>query len=481
MIFVISLAIAVCAQSIFLIRSEWRSQPPKATGDGMQYENIAFHLSQGRGYYFNNGDSQWRSLYEQATRTGEGNNYKTHLAAPIRDMPATDRPPLYPTILASTYTLLGRDATAFTLIHWFSGFCLALAAALSACLVAQLARASLVKDKQRSKSQCVVVLVASLLPVVLFLSNRTLQSYTEDFLTEPLALVWMQLVAISLVRSSSMATARSKWMHLLFAAFCWGCLILTRSLFVTWLPALLMLLLALPAESWRRRLQHSLAFLGVVCLVCAPWWARNIFVHERFIPLGTQGPIAMLGGYCEAAWQDGGEWQYEAEKALRAQLDADPDFHSLTSDLAKEAQVYDAARAELVRFVGGHYDDLPRIALARIVTHWNPYYGKSLIWKIAILCGAAMLVRRWWIHRKQPSKGKCYFTAISVLIGMPLISTVMVGCLYSVGGRFLVPCFGILNTLVGLAVLLAMHPNAMADVNVPTEEKNSSSAATQSG
>ncbi|MCA9133813.1 MAG: hypothetical protein KDA45_11690, partial [Planctomycetales bacterium] len=71
--------------------------------------------------------------------------------------------------------------------------------------------------------------------------------------------------------------------------------------------------------------------------------------------------------------------------------------------------------------------------------HWNPYYGRSLLWKAAFILGLLSLLRQrhraaWWLG------------------GLPLVSTVVVAALYATGGRFLVPLYGVLFTLAGYGV-----------------------------
>ncbi|GIW96851.1 MAG: hypothetical protein KatS3mg111_0184 [Pirellulaceae bacterium] len=79
----------------------------------------------------------------------------------------------------------------------------------------------------------------------------------------------------------------------------------------------------------------------------------------------------------------------------------------------------------------------------RLVTHWNPYDGRHLVWKLLVLVGAGYVLRheraaRWW------------------LVGMPTLSTLVAMALYTVGGRFLVPCYGALYTLGGLGAAASM-------------------------
>jgi hypothetical protein len=98
----------------------------------------------------------------------------------------------------------------------------------------------------------------------------------------------------------------------------------------------------------------------------------------------------------------------------------------------------------LVRsWIVAHVADLPKLFVARVVTHWNPYTGKSLVWRLLIVAGAIYLM----VQRRPEAW---------VLVGLPVMNTVLVASLYTTGGRFLVPLYGILFTLsaVGVASLV---------------------------
>jgi hypothetical protein len=157
------------------------------------------------------------------------------------------------------------------------------------------------------------------------------------------------------------------------------------------------------------------------------------------MPLGTQGPIALVGGYSDEALAGDGDWQYESELQLRRRVAQSEGFRTARDETQRELLVALAAKQEFSHWIRNHVSDLPRLAIKRIYVHWNPYTGRSLIWRMAILAGAMWLVFRrdraaWW------------------LIGLPLTSTLVVAVLYSTGGRFLVPLYGILFVLSGLGV-----------------------------
>ena len=449
--------VSAAIQLLFAMQDPWLARPPKSVGDGLQYENIAFHLWSTGEYRFDNSSSDWRITYEAASSQLEKDrgeaDYSVHLDSPIRNLLVSDRPPLYPMIVAGFYSILGRGSASFVATHLFSHLCLALSSALAAVVVLRVSQICFPKVSDR------LAIGLAFLPMVFTVTNRTLQSYTSDFLTEPLAIVLMQGTVLMLVHLSSSATGRrARMWDCILAGVSLGALILTRSVIVLWLPGWFLLLLLLPSSSRKSAIKLAACVVLVACILCSPWWIRNIAVTGRFLPFGTQGTIALLGGYNQWSWENGGEWRYEAEQQLRSNLQEDAAWRAAGSDLERELMVYDAAREELSRFVSTHCADLPRIGFARTVTHWNPYSGKSLIWKGCILLGVGLLFAQR--KRMRPDESDTnHLTATTLLyLGLPILSTLMAAILYTVGGRFLLPSYGLLNTLAALGVAAALQP-----------------------
>lgn len=452
-VFVVSAGI----QLLFAMQDPWLTRLPKSVGDGPQYENIAFHLWSTGEYRFDNSSPDWRGTYEAASSQLEKDrgaaDYSVHLDAPKRNLLASDRPPLYPMIVAGLYSILGRGSAAFAATHLFSHLCLALSSSLAAVVVVRLLQICVSQASDR------ITFGLAFLPMVLTVTNRTLQSYTSDFLTEPLAILLMQGTVLQFLGLCNAASnRRARMLSCVLAGVSLGALILTRSVIVLWLPGLFLLLFLLPSSGRTSAFKHAASVVLVACVLCSPWWIRNMAVTGRFLPLGTQGTIALLGGYNKWSWEGGGEWRYEAEQELRSKLRQEETWQAASSDLERELLVYDAAREELVSFARTHFSDLPRIAVARTVTHWNPYSGKSLIWKGLILWGVGLLVFK--CRNLRPSNGDFnYLKATTILyLGLPILSTLMAAILYTVGGRFLLPLYGLLNTLAALGVAAALQP-----------------------
>ena len=411
---------------------------PKATSDGPIYENLAYHLSIGRGFWIDLQDPQWRALYEKSAA-----DYSVYLGAPPQSMAMTGRPPLFPLAVAAIYGVVGRGPIAFAIVRFFSAVCIAVA-----CSVAVANAASILSRVDRSGRKFANWSVACgcAAAVLLAASNRTLHSYAGDFLTEPLALLLTQLLVAVLLaathRFQSDDSGRTRGL-IVSVAVLMSAMILARSLFVVWIPGICLLLIAIVRSPNRWRVASAALSLTLVCM--SPWWIRNCVVLDRFMPLGTQGSTTMLGGYCDEALAAGGDWQHAPEQRLRLEMSNDPAFQSLSSEVERELMIADEAKRRVRTWIRSHIDDLPRLFVARVVTHWNPYTGKSLVWRLLMLAGAIYL-----LVRRRPEAW--------VLVGLPVMNTVLVASMYTTGGRFLVPLYGILFTLsaIGTAVLVEL-------------------------
>lgn len=442
-VFSLSLMVLLPTHLTAAICSDWFGQPPKPIGDGVEYENIAYHLAQGMGYRVDNTDPGWRSIYEQ-----RADSYGAHLQAPPRNMFATGRPPLLPSVIAGVYALFGRNSTSFAIVRCLSACYIALAGALSALLVASYfsRTAGTAANGLTHRRASIGAGAAAIAVTILAMSNRTLQSYADDFLTEPGALLLVQVFMVVAILGTRQATAKSPlvWSSLMGLVF--GLLILARSVFVVWLPAVWLLAFVSSPGVAAQRLRQSSLTIAVALLVCLPWWTRNVSILKRWMPLGTQGSIALLGGYSDEALAERGEWQYQPELTLRAQLANDPVYLAASNDTEREIMVCQQARQLVNRWIAEHLSDLPGMFIGRIFIHWNPYFGRSLAWKIAALAGAAILVLDRWRRGSEAGSYAIW------LIGFPLTSTLVAALLYTTGGRFLVPMYGVLYTLSGIAV-----------------------------
>jgi len=306
--------------------------------------------------------------------------------------------------------------------------------------------------------------------------DNTIKTYAIDFLSEPLALVWTTLflwVGLNLAsnRQRTSTTARSTSLNnvapenrhrddslgmianhlpsrfpsfqhrpinlasVILLAACMAAMIATRSMFVFWIPGVALILwLSLHHAP---RITASIFVVCVALLLC-PWWIRNCQRLEAFMPMGAQGAASILGGYSDEALADQGNWHPEAQERLQKRLFSQPDADQW-SNLELEKRMAQAASLETQQWIRQHYRDLPTLIGLRLKTHWGPYFGKSLIWRCGMLLGALALL----YHRGS----EAYW-----LLGLPILSSVTVMCLYETGGRFLVPLYGLLYVLAGVGV-----------------------------
>jgi hypothetical protein len=128
-------------------------------------------------------------------------------------------------------------------------------------------------------------------------------------------------------------------------------------------------------------------FLLSVLLVATPWWIRNGLVLGNNLSLGTKGATTLLGGYCDESLAQGGEWQFGPEKRLREEIYSNFDFENSTSQdwIESEKIVALEASKKVKAWIYENTSSIPQLVVHRIVTEWNPYTGKSLVFKLLAL------------------------------------------------------------------------------------------------
>lgn len=192
----------------------------------------------------------------------------------------------------------------------------------------------------------------------------------------------------------------------------------------------------------RTKWKLILTFFISLLLIVAPWWIRNIMVLGELQPLGTKGPTTLLGGYCDESLNAGGEWQFGPEKRLREEVYGRLDLGSATSQewIETEKTIASEASQRVVHWIRTNFASLPQLMVQRVVTEWNPYTGKSLLFKILALVGVTAL----WLQDRR----------ILLWLTVPLlVNSVVVAGTYSLGGRFLVPTYGCFYLLVSTGFL----------------------------
>ena len=425
----------------FIAGNPWFMKPPKPVGDGPDYENIAYQLSIGNGWSMDWTDPNWRKPYVDAST--DEISYASQLTRSDGFSPTTARPPLLPTLIAFEYCVLPRGSVAFAGVRIFLALCLAVSGAIAVAISVRL-------------MSCLTAMqwpvwMAGLLTLFLAGMDRTARTYATDFLTEPLAMMLVQLLILILAdllefdrgtdRAEPANTGQRARALATLAGILLGLLIFTRSMVVFWLPLVWIWTAIghrLGRSSWRQCWPQATRMILVCLLVCTPWWIRNCWVTGTWMPLGTQGPISLLGGYSDDALRAHGEWQVAPEQRLRAKMQPASSHPTEPAKiLQREVDVARQASREIRGWAAEHLADLPVLGLQRLQTEWNPYSGRALLWKIAALFGLIFLA----CHRPR---------AAWLLGGLLAINSICVMALYSVGGRFLVPTYGLLYTLAGV-------------------------------
>src|SRR5688572_3413394 len=252
-------AIFLVAFGIYVMRatnSGALGQPPE-TGDGHDYDAIAFNVWQGRGFGYQWSDETWRKPYEGIPR------YRLLLTRQSDFYPTTYRPPAMPFLLSGIYALVGRNFTAWRVVN-----CGITAGAVTTAAVI---------------SSQFAGIPAAIVSAAILLQSRELTRYSGMFMTEPLATLMLMLVAWTWVRSASDGWTAGR---AIASGVAMGGLLAARTIFILATPVLLIL----PGKdlsfgskfAWKAKA----VCLAVAIAVISPWWIRNVAVLDAFMPLG---------------------------------------------------------------------------------------------------------------------------------------------------------------------------------------------------
>lgn len=389
----------------------WNTPPPP--GDGQDYDNLAWNLTQGLGYGYEWQNPQWRAPYEDHNQSGE---YNKILARHTSGFEATStRPPLLPLILAAIYKILGRH---FWIWNILNAFLFAMVGAFSVTLAQQFFG---------TRAAQLTALAVAL--------DFSYKWFSADLLTEGFAC----LFTLGLTALFYIFWREGRLKVIAAAGVIAGLSFLLRSIFIFWFPLLTLLVFFLAPK--KTGVKSAGLFLVCAFIVTAPWMVRNCKLHQAFMPLGDQGGIKLPGGYCDAAVADQGLW-------------ADPErggyFVVFENELAKKNLPPGDYNREMAQYgsriakqwMRDHWRVLPRLALAKLKTELHLGYGYLLPFLFIALLGILL-----GTLKSPPSQILWIFLVINAL---PIMAT------WSVGGRLLLPVIPHLHILFGasLATLL---------------------------
>jgi 4-amino-4-deoxy-L-arabinose transferase-like glycosyltransferase len=410
---VFAAALLANAAAVFFGRAD---QPPKP-GDGMDYESIAYNVAAGRGYGRALSDPEYQRPYLESD-TPEA--YQSWLDSGGDYTPTAYRPPGLSTLLAGVYKIFGRNFLAWRLVNCVI---VALAVTLAAALAWRLAGSG-------------VGTAVGVLGVL----DPAVREYAGYFLAE--GTVFLLMVCLAWLLVSIIRKRRLRDALLLGATL--GVMILMKSLYVLWVPMLLVIL----AWCWTRRVEEGIqrkplvaaagVFLLAGLIVPSPWWVRNCVLLEAPMPMGTQGGIGLPGGFSDAALANGGLW-------------VDADTFGVFDEINRELGAQNASplEREIVRsrygtgwvltWMRDNPGKVVQLMGLKLLRLWTR--GPTIQGLIMALLGLA----GWRWMRRRPEV--CVLWALVLCNSLTAMATYVTG-----GGRFMTPVLLILYILGAIGV-----------------------------
>lgn len=399
-------AIFLASFGIYLMRASTSGalREPPETGDGHDYDAIAFNVWQGRGFGYQWSDENWRKPYEGIPR------YRLLLSRQSEFYPTTYRPPAMPYLLSVVYAIAGRSFTAWRLVN-----CGIMAGAVTTAAVMSAQFAGI---------------PAAVITAAILLQSRELTRYSGMFMTEPLGALMLALLAWTWVRN-----ARDGWTtrRAIASGIVMGGLLAARTIFILTTP----ILLILPGND--RSFGSKLAWktkamcLAVAIAVISPWWIRNIVVLDAFMPLGTQGGINLPMGFGPRALRSQGVWASNPG-------DGWPEIAALKLDIVTSEVLLAKHRQTLtlnwMMENPGQVLHLMRLHVSQELKPGRDFYSR---WLLPAAGVSALILWR--------------FPGVWVLALMVCGNILGVAMTYSAGGRFMVPVQPLLAALVAAAVV----------------------------
>jgi hypothetical protein len=409
-----------------LIYQEPLLGPPGNMGDDVYFENIGWQLSQGRGISFDFTDPDWRGPYQAMNVDGE-NDWILNLQ---HHGPTTSRSPGLPFLIAGVYLLAGRDFLVVRLVillmmagacSWFLG----LVARRYGWFSATLGLLTLLLDGfiWRTAGQFMsegpaVGITVTLCGWVWLLSDRSNQ---ESWLTK---LGWLGaglLFAVGILVRANM----NAWLLLIVIG-------LAVSLGVR----------LMRQRNWQNLFVAALLFGLGVAVVAAPWWIRNCQVTGGFAPTGTSGSFGMVGGYCDAAYADFGNWNIEASVESQDQTLARPGVRDLPL-AQQEYQMGLDSMAAAEEWARANWKKLPQLVGMKMLSHLG-FYRQPLPLQIInglILFGAVL---GCWSTRRSLGLW------IGLVVALSLLTT---GLTWPHYGRYSIPFRPLLHVACGVGTV----------------------------
>jgi hypothetical protein len=378
-------------------------QPPE-TGDGHDYDAIAFNVWQGRGFGYHWSDQAWRQPYEGIPR------YRLLLTRSSDYYPTTYRPPAMPYLLSAVYAVAGRSFASWRVVN-----CGITAGAVTTAAIISAQFAGI---------------PAAVITAGILLQSRELTRYSGMFMTEPLASLMLALLAWTWVRSATSGWTASR---AIVSGIAMGGLLGARTIFILTTPVLLIL----PGKdlSFGSKLawKTKAICLVVAVIVISPWWIRNVVVLDAFMPLGTQGGINLPMGFGPRALRSQGVWASNPG-------DGWPEIAAMKLDIVtSEVMLAKHRQALTLNWMMDNPGQVLHLMRLHVSQELKP--GRDVYSRWLLPAAAASALVLW------------KFPGVWVLVLIVCGNILSVAMTYSAGGRFMVPVQPLLVALVAAAVV----------------------------
>ncbi|MEM6393039.1 MAG: hypothetical protein AAF797_09725 [Planctomycetota bacterium] len=467
---------------------------PAPAGDPLDYENIAWNLAFGGGFGHNWGDAAFREPYEPVMAAGgepswgyafmlndgvevvDGAGLKRGKPKPDWYATSAFRPPVVPMMMAASHWATGRSFAAWRVIELTM---VALAMTLAAGLAWRIGwltgwhtTAGVNDGADRGGLARVAGGWAMSGVMVAGLIDPAVWSYTGAFLTE--SAVFLGTIGFAWVLHLAWWRRSAKWV--LLTGITMGALILTRSVYLLWLPFVMAMVLYV---LWRRtrlgmgaRVACTAGFVALTLFVPSPWWVRNCQVLDAFMPLGTQGGLGISGGYSDYALNgypdtplgrsmhyQKGVWVYLEPIGFFDEVDKDVRDRAIRGegspiDMEKFRAQYGQEQA--LQWIKANWTRVPELMGWRLFQSWTGYQSWHATLMLVFAVGVAGYARWWRRKRGGPDSDERTQwrrrSGLWLLAMFPVMMSLAVMATYSAGGRFMVPLLPVIYVIASVAL-----------------------------
>lgn len=330
-ILILAFILALTLRALFVI-----STPLKPYIDEICYDTTAQNIIQGRGY-----------------------------SSSLSGILDSNRPPLFPFLLAGIYGIFGPS-------HLAAKLALALIGSLT-CLFIYL----IAKEVFNKRVATVALLISIVYPFFIY--------YTGRLLTETLFVFLLATTILELIKVTKTHFLKDQ----LLVGGLLGLAILTRPV-LSFFPIAILILLFVLFENKKIALKNFAIIFLVMVVILAPWTIRNYKIHHNFVLVSTIGGLAFWGGNNPQA-VDGGWFDVITPEEFKnlSEVEQSKRFYQMGFSFIRENPKLGAKRAFLK--VGRFWSLYPRTTKRdKIISLFS--YGLLLPFSIL---GAFLSLKRW--------------------------------------------------------------------------------------